>query len=188
MADLWKGRFSGELAGQARDFNQSLHVDGRMIAQDIKGSLAHVAMLGEQGIIARQSVQRITEGLEGILADYEAGRLEPDVEAEDVHTWVESELTRRIGDDGKRLHTARSRNDQVALDIRLYLNEAAQTVCRLLESFVETLADLADEHAETIMPGYTHLQRAQPIYSTHCSLTHPCLCVIGDEYVTLFLE
>lgn len=175
MADLWKGRFSGELAKPARDFNQSLHVDGRMIVEDIKGSLAHVAMLGRQGIITEQSAQRIEAGLLSILNDYTAGCLEPDQAAEDVHTLVEGELTRRIGDDGKRLHTARSRNDQVALDFRLYAEGEAKTIHKLLTQFIEKLTDLAETYAETIMPGYTHLQRAQPITFGHHLLAYAAM-------------
>ncbi len=149
------------------DFNSSISFDARMYRQDIRGSIAHATMLGEVGILTPEDVQAITDGLEEILSELQSGALTPDPNAEDIHMFIEAELTRRIGDAGKRLHTARSRNDQVALDLRLYLRDEVNTLLPLLRELIETLCRLAEQNADTVMAGYTHLQRAQPITFGH---------------------
>ena len=143
-----------------------------MYREDIEGSIAHSKMLGECGIISKEDAAAIGEGLRGILADIENGRLSIDMDAEDIHTFIEGELTKRLGDTGKRLHTARSRNDQVAVDIKLYLKKQVDEITALIKGLLEVIADKAAEHAETIMPGYTHLQRAQPITFGHHLLAY----------------
>ena len=167
MAKMWAGRFKKEADSKVNDFNSSISFDARMYRQDIMGSIAHAAMLGKTGIISQSEADKITEGLSGILNDLESGALAFDPSAEDIHMFVEAELTKRLGDTGKRLHTARSRNDQVALDIRLYLRDAIQGISANVKELAETLCDMATEHLDTIMPGYTHLQRAQPITFAH---------------------
>ena len=169
---LWAGRFKKELDPRTNDFNRSLLFDCRMYRQDIMGSIAHAEMLGECGIITKEDSLKIVEGLKGILSDIESGVLQFDDISEDIHTFTEGELTRRIGDAGKRLHTARSRNDQVALDIRLYLRDECNILIEMLKSLVEVLASKAEEYSETVMPGYTHLQRAQPIVFGHQLLAY----------------
>ncbi len=164
---MWAGRFKKQLDSDVNDFNSSIRVDCRMYKSDIGGSIAHAAMLARQGIIDPADAEAIIEGLEGILKDLDSGALEFDMTAEDIHMFVEAELTRRIGDTGKKLHTARSRNDQVALDIRLHLREEADAVIALLKNLVSVITDKAAEHKATVMPGYTHLQRAQPITFGH---------------------
>ena len=164
---MWAGRFSKEVDDRVHDFNSSIRFDARMFEQDIAGSMAHAQMLGAQGIIEKVDADRICDGLAGILDDLKSGALPFDPNAEDIHMFVEQVLTERIGDTGKRLHTARSRNDQVALDIRLYLRDEMKTVSSLLFDLVAELADKAGEHLETVMPGYTHLQRAQPVTFAH---------------------
>ena len=164
---LWAGRFSKEADERVNDFNSSIRFDSRMYAHDIKGSMAHAQMLGAQGIIPRADADAICDGLDSICGDLQSGALLFDPQAEDIHMFIEQELTKRIGDAGKRLHTARSRNDQVALDVRLYLRDEAAAVRALLLKLLETLCDLAGEHLETVMPGYTHLQRAQPVTLAH---------------------
>lgn len=164
---MWAGRFQKALDQKADDFNSSLRVDKRMYAQDIKGSMAHAMMLEKQGILPGSDVELILDGLEGILADIESGALLITDGAEDIHMFVEAELTKRIGDAGKRLHTARSRNDQVALDIRLYLRDEVETVVALIKQLIEAVVDKAEETADVIAPAYTHLQRAQPISFGH---------------------
>ena len=163
MEKMWAGRFAGALDRMADDFNSSIHFDSKMYKQDIKGSLAHAAMLAAQGIITEKDCDAISAGLESILADIESGALAIDMEAEDIHMFVEAELTKRIGDVGKRLHTARSRNDQVALDLRLYLRDEAKVIEKGLLSLIQAIYEKASENTDAIMPGYTHLQRAQPI-------------------------
>ena len=157
---------------QADDFNSSIHFDSRMYRQDIKGSMAHAAMLAAKGIIGQDDADQIVAGLEAILQDIESGKLPIDLTAEDIHMFVEAELTKRIGDVGKRLHTARSRNDQVAVDIRLYLKEEAAEIIGLLRQLLEAIVTQAKAHKLTIMPGYTHLQRAQPITFAHHLLAY----------------
>ena len=163
MEKMWAGRFIGALDREADDFNSSIHFDSKMVKQDITGSLAHAAMLSAKGIISKADCEMITEGLSGILDDILEGKLPIDMEAEDIHMFVEAELTRRIGDVGKRLHTARSRNDQVALDLRLYLRDEAADIREKLLTLISAIYDKAAENTDAIMPGYTHLQRAQPI-------------------------
>ena len=164
---LWGGRFSKATDGLVDDFNSSISFDKRLYRQDILGSIAHATMLGEQGIIPEADAEAIVAGLKGILADAEAGRIEWMVDAEDIHMNVETILTERIGEAGKRLHTGRSRNDQVALDMRMYARDTAREIQELLGALVETLCGLAEKHTRTVMPGYTHLQKAQPITLAH---------------------
>ncbi len=167
MAKLWAGRFEKEADERVNDFNSSISFDCRMYRQDITGSMAHAAMLGAQGIIPQEDAGRIIEGLAGILEDLDSGALAFDPNAEDIHMFVESVLTQRIGQAGKRLHTARSRNDQVALDLRLTLREEAAQLREKVRALALLLCRKAEEEAETVMPGYTHLQRAQPITFGH---------------------
>ena len=167
MEKMWAGRFQKALDKKADDFNSSLRVDKRMYAQDIKGSIAHATMLEKQGILPSSDVDAIVDGLVGILQDIESGALEITDGAEDIHMFIEAELTNRIGDAGKRLHTARSRNDQVALDIRLYLRDEVETVVALIKDLIAAVVDKAEETADVIAPAYTHLQRAQPISFGH---------------------
>lgn len=172
MEKLWAGRFSKESDRAADDFNSSIAVDSAMIRQDIKGSMAHAAMLGAKNIIPMADAEKIIDTLAVILAEIEDGSLEVDMGSEDVHTFVESVLTERIGDAGRKLHTARSRNDQVALDVRLYMRDALGELIGEIKSLVNALADKAQEQKATIMPGYTHLQRAQPITFGHHLLAY----------------
>lgn len=167
MAQLWKGRFKKELAKETNDFNSSISFDSRMFEEDIKGSMAHAAMLGACGIIDKSESEKIIAGLQDILNDIKNGALEIDENAEDIHTFVEGELTERLGDTGKRLHTARSRNDQVALDIRLTLRKEIGITENKIKELIGVICDKAEENKQTIMPGYTHLQRAQPITFAH---------------------
>lgn len=160
---LWKGRFSKAATSSADEFNASIEFDQRLYKDDIKGSMAHAAMLGRQGIIPADEAELIRKTLKEIERDIEAGKVEFTIESEDIHMNIESLLTERIGDAGKRLHTARSRNDQVAVDIRLYLKDEIAAIDALLSKLTDTLTDLAEQHQDTVMPGYTHLQRAQPV-------------------------
>ena len=164
---LWTGRFHKELDKTTNDFNSSISFDSRMAHEDIKGSIAHATMLGACGVIDKAESEKICAGLEAILADLESGALSIDPNAEDIHTFIEGELTARLGDSGKRLHTARSRNDQVALDDRLYLRNQCETLRGQLTDLVRVLCKKAEAHADDVMPGYTHLQRAQPITFGH---------------------
>ena len=164
---LWTGRFHKELDKTTNDFNSSISFDSRMAREDIKGSIAHATMLGACGVIDKAESEKICAGLEAILADLESGALSIDPNAEDIHTFIEGELTARLGDSGKRLHTARSRNDQVALDDRLYLRNQCETLRGQLTELVRVLCKKAEAHADDVMPGYTHLQRAQPITFGH---------------------
>ena len=166
MDKMWAGRFSKALDKQADDFNSSLRFDGRMYREDIQGSIAHAAMLGKKNIISCEDAALIIKTLGEILADIDDGKLVID-EGEDIHMFNEAELTRRIGDVGKRLHTARSRTDQVALDIRLYLRAECDTIVSMIRELLFVLSDKAEQYSGTIMPGYTHLQRAQPITFGH---------------------
>lgn len=168
MADkMWAGRFSKETDETVNAFNSSISFDGRMYRHDIQGSKAHARMLGECGIIPKEDSKAIIAGLEEILGDIDTGKLEMDMAAEDIHMFIEAELTNRLGDVGKRLHTSRSRNDQVALDIRLYLRDEIKEITALTLELADTLCAMAQKHTETIMPGYTHLQRAQPVTLGH---------------------
>ncbi|MCI7692174.1 MAG: argininosuccinate lyase [Oscillospiraceae bacterium] len=164
---MWAGRFSKEVDEGVNAFNSSISFDARMYKQDIAGSIAHATMLGEQGIISMSDSLEIIGGLKEILSDIDSGKLVFDPNAEDIHMFVEAELTKRLGDVGKRLHTSRSRNDQVALDIRLYLRDEIKEIRALIVKLAETLCDIAEKNYDVIMPGYTHLQRAQPITFGH---------------------
>ncbi len=168
MADkMWAGRFSKEIDETVNAFNSSISFDGRMYRHDIQGSIAHATMLGECGIISKADSEELIVGLKGILEDIDNGKLEMDMTAEDIHMFIEAELTKRLGDVGKRLHTSRSRNDQVALDIRLYLRDEIEELKALVLKLGNVLCDMAGKHTETVMPGYTHLQRAQPVTLGH---------------------
>ena len=167
MAKLWGGRFQKSTDKKVDDFNSSIRFDKRMFKQDIKGSIAHATMLGRQGIIPNDDALKITNGLKEILLDIENDKVEFDIDAEDIHMNVEKLLTERIGEAGKRLHTGRSRNDQVALDIKMYLMDEIAEILEIMKSLLETLVRIADDNKNTIMPGYTHLQKAQPITFAH---------------------
>ncbi len=167
MEKMWAGRFAKALDSKADDFNSSIRFDCKMYKQDIKGSIAHAEMLAAQGILDEADCEQIVGGLCGILEDLETGALDFDMSCEDIHMFVEAELTRRIGDAGKRLHTARSRNDQVAVDVRMYLRDEAEEITALLKQLIADIVDKAEENRAVIVPGYTHLQRAQPITFGH---------------------
>ena len=169
---LWKGRFTKTATSSANEFNASIPFDQRMYAQDIAGSCAHAAMLAKQGIIEKDEADQIISALKDIKADIEAGKIEFTIEQEDIHMNIESILTERIGDVGKKLHTARSRNDQVAVDFRMYLKEEINEIQSLLKNLKSALYEIADKNQETIMPGYTHLQRAQPVTLAHYMLAY----------------
>ena len=169
---LWAGRFSKEIDAGVNAFNSSIAFDARMYRHDIQGSIAHATMLGDCGIISKEDSKTIIEGLTAILADLDSGKLEFDPNAEDIHMFVEAELTKRYGDVGKRLHTSRSRNDQVALDLRLYLRDEIKEIRGLVEKLCAVLVKLAEQHTETVLPGYTHLQRAQPITFGHALMAY----------------
>ena len=164
---MWEGRFSKKLDERTNDFNSSIKFDHRMYKQDIKGSIAHSKMLSKQGIIKEEEAKSIIEGLNKILEDLENGKLEFEPNSEDIHMFIEEELTKRIGDNGKKLHTARSRNDQVVLDIRMYLKEEVEELKEKLKELIHTFIKKAEENMNTIMPGYTHMQRAQPVTFAH---------------------
>lgn len=167
MKKMWTGRTAGELNKIADKFNASIPFDQRLYRQDITGSIMHAEMLAAKGIIPVTAKDHIIEGLEGILEDLESGKMAVDMTAEDVHMFIEGALTERIGDEGKMLHTARSRNDQVALDLRIYVKEEIEELQGLLLDMIDALAEKAEEYKSTVMPGYTHLQRAQPITFGH---------------------
>ena len=164
---MWAGRFEKATDKEVNDYNSSLPFDCKMYSQDIEGSIAHSQMLAKQGVISTKDAEAIKSGLLSIKEDIESGKLTFDSDAEDIHMFIEEELTNRIGDAGKRLHTGRSRNDQVALDQRLYLVDEAGEITELLDTLVDTLIDIAKDNLTTYMPGYTHLQRAQPITYAH---------------------
>ena len=172
MEKMWAGRFVGALDKEADDFNSSISFDSKMYKDDILGSMAHASMLAARKIISEDDLDKITAGLEGILADIESGKLVFNLDCEDIHMFIEAELTARIGDAGKRLHTARSRNDQVALDIRLYLRRRTGEIIELAKKLIGVICDKAELYRDTIMPGYTHLQRAQPITFGHHLLAY----------------
>ena len=163
MNKLWAGRFDKQTSKLMDDFHSSIPFDQRLLRCDIIGSIAHATMLKEQGIVSGADGDLIIKGLQGLLEDEESGALSVDMSAEDVHMFAEAELTRRIGDAGKRLHTGRSRNDQVALDTRMYAKLACEDVESLLSKLLQLLLSLAGRHTQTVMPGYTHLQKAQPV-------------------------
>ena len=164
---LWEGRFKKELDSKTNDFNSSIKFDSRLYKEDIEGSIAHSTMLGKQNIVSEEESNKIVKELKNILNDIENNKLEFDTNAEDIHMFIETELTKRIGDTGKRLHTARSRNDQVALDIKMYLKKEIKEIIYLLKELINILLKKAEGNLDTIMPGYTHLQRAQPITFAH---------------------
>ena len=179
MAKMWAGRTAGNTDKMADDFNSSISFDSRMYRQDITGSMAHAAMLGAKGIITQEEADILIGGLEEILSDIESGKLAIDMTAEDIHMFVEQVLTERLGDVGKKLHTARSRNDQVALDLRMNLREEAETIISLLKELIGALLVQIKANKATIMPGYTHLQRAQPITFAHHLLAY-CMMLLRD--------
>ena len=164
---LWGGRFAKSTDHLMDDFHSSISFDQHMAEEDITGSIAHATMLGEQGIIPQADADKIVDGLKGILADVEAGKIEWMVDAEDIHMNVETILTQRIGEAGKRLHTGRSRNDQVALDVRMYAKKACRETEEMLNDLLEVILSIAQDNLDTIMPGYTHMQKAQPITLAH---------------------
>jgi len=164
---LWAGRFKSEEDSRVNDFNSSISFDSRMYKQDILGSIAHATMLAKAGILTDAERDQLVDGLQQILSDIEDGSLTFDPEAEDIHMFVEAVLTERLGTVGKKLHTSRSRNDQVALDNRMYLMDAMQEIDVLLRELLKTICDLAEQHLDTVMPGYTHMQRAQPVTFGH---------------------
>ena len=172
MEKMWAGRFQKALDKEADDFNSSIHFDCKMYKQDIKGSIAHAKMLCKQGIISEEEKDILVNGLNSILTDIEKGDLQIDMLAEDIHMFVEAELTKRVGDTGKKLHTARSRNDQVALDVRMYLRDEVDEVCSLIKDLLKAIVEKAEQNKSTILPGYTHLQRAQPIVFAHHLLAY----------------
>ena len=177
MARLWEGRAGSPTDAAADDFNASIRVDSRMYRQDIRGSMAHAAMLGAQGIVPPEAVEEILAGLEEILSELDSGVLTIDPEAEDIHSFVEAELTKRKGDAGRMLHTARSRNDQVAVDARLYLRSRVSDTRGKIRAVIAALMDQAEANRGTVMPGYTHLQRAQPITFGHQLLAYAWMLV-----------
>ena len=180
---LWSGRFKKDVDSRVNDFNSSISFDGRMYKQDIEGSVAHATMLGEQGIIEKHESEKIVEALKGILKDIEDGKIEFSADAEDIHMNIETILTERIGDAGKRLHTARSRNDQVALDIRMYLLEETKLVKARIIGLLEAISEKAKLHIDTVMAGYTHLQRAQPVTFAHYILAYARMLMRDYERV-----
>ena len=165
--ELWQGRFKKELDSKTNSFNSSISFDYRFFEQDITGSLAHTKMLAKQGIISKEDFSKIEIALNEILEDIKTGKLKINENAEDIHTSIEEELTKKIGTAGKKLHTARSRNDQVALDIRMYLKEEVVEIQELVKKLQKVMVEIAEKHLDTVMPGYTHLQRAQPITFAH---------------------
>ena len=172
MEKLWAGRAHGALDKAADDFNSSISVDSRMYRQDIRGSIAHAGVLAKMGIVSDAEGTAIIEGLGGILAEIDSGKLQIDPAAEDIHSFVEGVLTERLGDTGRKLHTARSRNDKVALDTRLYLRDRTADTIELIVKLINALCDQAEKNADAVMPGYTHLQRAQPITFAHQLLAY----------------
>ncbi len=174
---MWAGRFAKELNKEADDFNSSIHFDCKMYKQDITGSMKHAMMLAMQDIITQEDCDKIIDGLQSILDELNSGKLQFDMNAEDIHMFVESELTKRIGDVGKRLHTARSRNDQVAVDIRLYLRDETNEIIPLIKNLLAAILSVAEDNKSTILPGYTHLQRAQPITFAHHLLAYAMMFI-----------
>ncbi len=172
MAKMWAGRTSGVTDSIADDFNSSIRFDCKMYQEDITGSMAHAAMLGARGIISQADARTLIDGLQGILEDLNAGALEIDPKSEDIHMFVEQVLTARLGDVGRKLHTARSRNDQVALDLRMYLRSQVDEISGLVKAVLEAILLQAQANKTVIMPGYTHLQRAQPILFSHHLLAY----------------
>ena len=172
MKQLWAGRAKKQIAQSTNDFNSSISFDSKMFEEDIKGSIAHVTMLGKKGIISVEDSKKNVESLICILEEIKEGKLQIDMQSEDIHTFVEQVLTDRLGDTGKKLHTARSRNDQVCLDIKMYLKNKIVEIKKEIKNLLKVIVDLSNKHKETIMPGYTHLQRAQPITFAHHLLAY----------------
>ncbi|MBO4235086.1 MAG: argininosuccinate lyase [Firmicutes bacterium] len=181
MTKLWKGRTAGETSAIADAFNSSIAFDSRMATEDIGGSIAHATMLAAQGIISKEEGDALTSGLASILTDLAAGTLSIDYGAEDIHMFVEEELTKRIGSVGKKLHTARSRNDQVALDMRLYLRKEMVAIADLIKEFLNAIITQAEKEKDTIMPGYTHLQIAQPVTFGHHLMAYAFMLLRDKE-------
>ncbi len=177
MAKMWAGRTSGVTDSVADDFNSSIHFDYKMYKQDIKGSMAHALMLGTQNIITKKEAETLIDGLQTILDDLNSGTLEFNMNCEDIHMFIEEELTSRLGDVGKKLHTARSRNDQVALDLRMYLRDETNDIINLTKDLILAVTEKAEEHKSTILPGYTHLQRAQPISFGHHLMAYSMMLI-----------
>ena len=177
MAKMWAGRTDGQVDKIADDFNSSIRFDCRMYRQDITGSMAHAAMLAAKNIISASDADKLIDGLEDILTDLDSGKLKIDMTCEDIHMFVEQVLTQRIGDVGKKLHTARSRNDQVALDIRMYLRQEIHEISALVKELIAAVTHKAEEYADAIMPGYTHLQRAQPITFGHHLMAYAMMLI-----------
>ena len=178
MAKLWAGRFQKETDLVVNDFNSSILFDCRLYKEDITGSIAHATMLGKQGIIEEHEAEKIIDGLKAILADIEADKVEFSLENEDIHMNIETLLTQRIGDTGKRLHTARSRNDQVAVDFRLYVKQEIPKIIGMVLELEKVLIRKAEANLDTVMPGYTHLQRAQPTTFAHYMMAY-AICSAG---------
>ena len=174
---MWAGRTDGKLFKEADDFNSSISFDSKMYVQDVKGSIAHATMLAKQGIISDEDSLIIIKELKNILADIEIGALEIDMEAEDIHMFIEAELTKRVGDVGKKLHTARSRNDQVAVDLKMYLKDECEVVKALIKNLIQAIINQAEKNKGVIVSGYTHLQKAQPIYFSHHLLAYAQMLV-----------
>ena len=185
---MWAGRTAGDTDKLADDFNSSISFDSRMYRQDIKGSMAHAMMLGHTGIISEKESETLIDGLDGILRDIDSGALEIDMKSEDIHMFIEQELTKRLGDVGKKLHTARSRNDQVALDTRMYLRDTVNEIIAMLKELIRVIADRAEENKTVILPGYTHLQRAQPIVFAHHLLAYAMMLLRDSERFTESLK
>ena len=184
MAKMWAGRTSGETSKIADDFNSSIRFDCKMYQQDIKGSIAHALMLAKQNIITNEDAEILVEALGQILDDLNSGALEIDMEAEDIHMFVEQVLTNRVGDVGKKLHTARSRNDQVALDLRMYLMDECDEIIELTKTLIEALVSQAETNKAVIMPGYTHLQRAQPVTFGHHMMAYAMMLLRDIDRLT----
>ena len=180
---MWAGRTNGEINKLADDFNSSISFDKRMYKQDITGSMAHALMLGSKGIITRAEADTLIDGLSAILEDIESEELQIDENAEDIHMFVEQVLTERLGDVGKKLHTARSRNDQVALDLRLYLRDECAEIIALIKNLIAAVTDKAEEYKSAVMPGYTHLQRAQPITFGHQLMAYSFMLLRDTERI-----
>ena len=170
--ELWKGRFTKNISEITNDFNQSIHIDKRLYKYDITGSIFHSRMLEKQKIISSEDQKKIEEGLNKILENIESGVLEINPKVEDIHTFVEEELTKLVGDAGKKLHTARSRNDQVTFDLKMYLKDEVVCIEEYLKDLIKTLTNIAKENLETVMPGYTHMQRAQPVTFAHYMMAY----------------
>ncbi len=181
---MWAGRMSGNVDDRLNELNRSIGFDSRMFEEDIRGSMAHAAMLGAVGVLKSEESEKIVEGLEGILQDLKDGSLAIDPEAEDIHMFVEQVLTQRLGDLGKKLHTGRSRNDQVALDVRLYLANQEEELLGLIRELCLCLCDLSQKHLGTVMPGYTHLQRAQPVTLAHQLMAYVQMLLRDSERIS----